>query len=88
VCHRPGAGQRPAVLLLDEPFSAMDLPLRQGLGADWRRSSRSWACPPTSSPTIPADRCGWAPAWWCWKRGRVAAQGRPGAVLAGPAGAA
>ncbi len=78
----------PRVLLLDEPFSAMDLPLRQGLGAELAALVAELGLPTVLVTHDPADALRLGARVVVLEGGRVAAQGAPGAVLAGPAGAA
>jgi molybdate transport system ATP-binding protein len=78
----------PRVLLLDEPFSAMDLPLRQDLGAEQAALVAELCLPTVLVTRDPADALRLGARVVVLEGGRVAAQGAPGAVLAGPPGAA
>ena len=50
---------RPALVLLDEPFSALDAGLRAGLRADVRRRCTPTGRPRCWSPTTRTRRCRW-----------------------------
>jgi len=78
----------PRVLLRGAPVWAMDLPLRQGLGAELAALVAELGLPTVLVTHDPADALRLGARGVVRDGGRVAAQGAPGAVLAGPAGAA
>src|SRR5207253_1490761 len=59
----------PALLLLDEPLSALDAPLRRTLRDELRETLTGWGTPPSSSPTTSPRRTGSPIGSWCTSPG-------------------
>lgn len=78
--------RRPSVLLLDEPFSALDGPLRRDMGELLREVQRELKLPTVLVTHDAAEATALAETVILCDHGRVLRQGTPREVLACPAG--
>ena len=70
-----GMAMEPAVLLMDEPFAALDALTRRKMQDELLRLWDDTASPCCSSPTRSRRRSSSAPASWCCRR--IPARSRP-----------
>lgn len=73
--------RRPSVLLLDEPFSALDAPLRRSLGELLREVQREFRLPAVLVTHDAGEAAALADTIILYAEGRVVRQGTPGDVL-------
>lgn len=78
--------RRPSVLLLDEPFSALDAPLRRDMGELLREVQRELQLPTVLVTHTAAEASSLADTVILCAAGRVIRQGAPGDALALPPG--
>jgi len=78
--------RRPSVLLLDEPFSALDAPLRRDLGALLREVQRDLGLPTVLVTHDAGEALALADTVVLYDGGRVIRQGTPHEALSVPAG--
>jgi molybdate transport system ATP-binding protein len=77
--------RRPAVLLLDEPFSALDSPLRREMCGFLRKVRTEFGLPVVLITHDPAEARALADRIIVYDRGRIAQTGTPDDVFANPA---
>jgi ABC-type sulfate/molybdate transport systems ATPase subunit len=78
--------RRPSVLLLDEPFSALDAPLRRDMGELLREVQRELNLTAVLVTHDAVEAASLADTVILCAAGRVIRQGTPGEVFAYPAG--
>jgi len=78
--------RRPSILLLDEPFSALDAPLRRDMGELLREVQRELKLPAVLVTHDAAEAASLADTVILCAAGRVIRQGTPGEVFACPVG--
>jgi len=78
--------RRPGALLLDEPFSALDAPLRREMGELLREVQREFSLPVVLVTHDEAEAKALADTVILCARGRIVRQGSPPEALACPAG--
>ena len=78
--------RRPKALLLDEPFSALDNPLRVEMQSLLRLVHREYSMPIVLVTHDLAEACALADKLMIYANGRVVQTGTPGDVLSSPMG--